>query len=116
MKQTDAQIEHAVRTAYLKKVMLVRHALEQAGLCGPDEDEENNGREAALRVIQCLAQQRVAVHVLPPPEPPYMPPPTLGERIAGGASTLGNRITKAAAAHRPKWTSRRALRAKRSQT
>ena len=95
MRSTDAQSDHDARAAHLRKVLLVRHALEEAGLCGPDNDETHDGREAALGVLQSLARQRVVLYPLPEPEPPMMPPPTLGERLVTGASIIGHRITNA---------------------
>ena len=43
--------DHDARAAHLHKVLLIRHALEEAGLCGPDDSETDDGREAALDVV-----------------------------------------------------------------
>ena len=96
MRPTDAQCEHEARAAYLRRVLLVRHALEEAGLCGPDDDEENDGREAALAVIHALARQRIVLYPLPDEEPERVSTPTLGQRLATGASSISTRIAAAA--------------------
>lgn len=85
MSQADEH--HAVLAAQLRRVLLMRDALEAAGLCGPDEGE-NDGREAAQAVIHALARQRVILHETPAAKPPPSLPPTLGERIAAGAIRL----------------------------
>lgn len=111
MKPTDAQCDRAALMEQLDTVLKIRNALQYSGLCGPDTDEDNDGREAAHAVMQALAMQRVILYPLPEPEPAPVPPPSLKERLASGASTMGHRLTSAAARHRPQWT-RRASRRK----
>lgn len=60
----DADLKHDLR-----RILLVRHALQQAELCGPDDDPKNNGREAALVVIESLARQGITVYLPRDPEP-----------------------------------------------
>ena len=100
-----------------RKILLVRNALQYAKLCGPDDDEENNGRDAAFAVVEALEKQGVVVYVPMPPEPEQIPiiPPTLGERLLGGAISLTSRAAVAASKRSP-WSLLRARKTSRSQT
>jgi len=80
----------------LQRMLVMRDALECAGLCGAD-DGEDDGREAAHDVIQALGQRGMILYALPDPEPLRAPPPSLGERLSSGAARIGRRTFTLAA-------------------
>lgn len=113
----DTETNRILLRNEFRRILLVRNALQAAGLCGADDDPENNGREAAFAVIQALQRQHVVVHVPSPPEPEHLElvPPTLGERITSGAISLTSRAA-AAASKRSSWSLMRLRRSSRSQS
>lgn len=114
--EIDADTNHALLAQGYNKIMLMRNALQAAGLCRAFDDPDDDGREQALAVLEALHRQGVVVWIEPPTEPeqPDDLPPTLGERIAGGAISISNRVASAASRRIP-WSHMRA-RKSRSQT
>jgi len=120
--QIDAQTNDALLAREFDRMIRVRNALQAAGLCGAQDDPENDGREQAQTVIDALHRQGVLMWVEPilsvPSEPdqPHIVPPTLGERIVGGALSISSRAARAAASKRSSWSLTRARKTSRSQT
>lgn len=115
--EIDADTNHALLAHDYNRIMLMRNALQAAGLCGAFDDPENDGREEALSVIEALLRQGVVVWLEPvaEPEKPHDIPPTLYERIAGGAISFTSRVAVAASGRSP-WSHMRARKTSRSQT
>jgi len=116
--QIDAETNDALLAHEFNRMLRVRNALQAAGLCGAQDDPENDGREQAQTVIDALQRQGVMMWIEPAPEPeqPHVIPPTLGERIAGGVLSISTRAAQAAASKRSSWSLTRARKIPRSQT
>lgn len=79
--------------AELQAILVMRDALEAAGLCGPDGSEEDDGRESALRILEALASRDVVLFPLrreaPTPAASLAPdPPKLAHHLSTGLARL----------------------------
>jgi|GEM_PF-2726146 len=119
--EIDPDTNHALLVHEFNRMFRVRNALQAAGLCGAHDDPENDGREEAQTVIEALQRQGVMMWIEPEPlasqepEQPHIVPPTLGERIMGGAISISSRAAKAASKRSP-WSPMRARKTSRSKT
>ena len=115
--EIDPDTNHALLAHEFNRMFRVRNALQAAGLCGAHDDPENDGREEAQTVIEALQRQGVMMWIEPETEPeqPHIVPPTLGERIVGGAISISSRAAKAASKRSP-WSHMRARKTSRSKT
>ena len=115
--EIDADTNRALLAQGYNRIMLMRNALQAAGLCRAFDDPDDDGREQALAVLEALHRQGVIVWIEPQIEQdqPHDLPPTLGERIAGGAISFSSRVASAASKRSP-WSQMRARKTPRSQT